>query len=84
MPWSRASLLSGLDRVQSNRYTFVYMVREARTQNFMVRMAPSEMAMLHKLAEDDGLSAADIVRTLVRREYQRRNGPRPTKKRPVQ
>ncbi|HMI89303.1 MAG TPA: hypothetical protein VK550_34735 [Polyangiaceae bacterium] len=46
----------------------------------MVRMAPSELAMLHEMAEADGLSAADVVRTLVRREHQKRFGDTPPKK----
>ncbi len=60
------------------------MVKEERTERIAVRMAPTEAAMLEALAELAGLSASDIVRTLVRREYGEKFGdkpPRPPKKR---
>lgn len=40
-----------------------------RTQRLDVRMAAEEMSMLEALAEAAGLTASDIVRTLVRREF---------------
>jgi hypothetical protein len=40
-----------------------------RTQRIDVRMTPEEMAMLEELVEWSGLTMADIVRTLVRKEH---------------
>jgi uncharacterized protein (DUF1778 family) len=40
-----------------------------RTERLHIRIAPEEMAMLEALAEFAGLSASDIVRTLIRREH---------------
>jgi hypothetical protein len=45
----------------------------------MVRMGASEKQMLNVLADADGLAAADVVRLLVRREYERRFGSGPSK-----
>jgi uncharacterized protein (DUF1778 family) len=40
-----------------------------RTERLNVRIAPEEMAMLEELAERAGVSASDIVRTLIRQEH---------------
>jgi hypothetical protein len=40
-----------------------------RSERLNVRIAPEEMAMLQVLADESGLTASDIVRTLIRREY---------------
>ncbi len=55
------------------------MVKEDRTERIAVRMAPTEAAMLEALAELAGLSASDIVRTLVRQEYAEKIGAKPPK-----
>jgi len=48
------------------------MVRDAKTRAFLVRMAENERSMLDALAEVDGLAAADVVRLLIRKEYEAR------------
>jgi hypothetical protein len=54
-----------------------------RTARFEIRIAPQEIAMLRVLAEADGLSSADIIRTLIRRSYAERFGEKkPTKSKP--
>ncbi len=53
-----------------------------RSERLNVRIAPDEMAMLNALADAEGLSASDVVRTLVRRAYAERFGdkkPKPKK-----
>ena len=53
-----------------------------RSERLNVRIAPEEMAMLNALADAEGLSASDVVRTLVRRAYAERFGdkkPKPKK-----
>jgi uncharacterized protein (DUF1778 family) len=53
-----------------------------RSERLNVRIAPEEMAMLNALADAEGLSASDVVRTLVRRAYGERFGdkkPKPKK-----
>lgn len=37
-----------------------------------VRMSPAELEMLQWIAEQDGLTASDVVRQLVRREHTKR------------
>jgi hypothetical protein len=57
------------------------MATNERTQRFEIRIAPQEIDMLRTLAEADGLSSADIIRTLIRRTYAERFGDKkPTKK----
>jgi hypothetical protein len=51
---------------------------EERSERFAVRMTPDERRMLAELADESGLDAADIVRTLIREEYARKH---PQKKR---
>ena len=48
-----------------------------RTQRLDVRMTPEEMSMLEQLAEWSGLTMADIVRTLVRKEHADRKRAKP-------
>jgi uncharacterized protein (DUF1778 family) len=50
-----------------------------RTQRLNVRIAPEEMAMLEAVADQSGLSASDVVRTLIRREYAEKIGHRKPK-----
>jgi uncharacterized protein (DUF1778 family) len=50
---------------------------EERTDRITVRVAPSEMKMLRDLAEQTGLSAADIVRLGIRRQHAERCDPLP-------
>jgi DNA-binding GntR family transcriptional regulator len=40
-----------------------------RDQKFQLRLTDEERQMLEAIADRDGLSAADVVRQLVRREY---------------
>jgi uncharacterized protein (DUF1778 family) len=52
-----------------------------RSSRIGLRIAPEEVEMLQALADADGLSASDIVRTLIRRAYSERFGDRkPPKK----
>jgi hypothetical protein len=50
------------------------MAARKRTKAFQVRMADEELDMLNALADDAGLSAADIVRLLVREAYRLKHG----------
>jgi uncharacterized protein (DUF1778 family) len=50
-----------------------------RTERLNVRIAPEEMTMLEEVAEYAGLTASDIVRTLIRREYREKIGDRKPK-----
>jgi hypothetical protein len=45
-----------------------------RDTQFKARLSEDERTMLEALAEKAGLSASDIVRTLIRREYAREFG----------
>jgi hypothetical protein len=45
------------------------MAPEAKTEAFLLRMGPTETRMLHELSEKTGLSRADVVRQLIRREH---------------
>jgi 8-oxo-dGTP pyrophosphatase MutT (NUDIX family) len=53
---------------------------EPRTEQFIMRVSPSELAMLRALAEEAGLAAADVLRTCIRREYKETFGDKPPKK----
>jgi hypothetical protein len=46
---------------------------DPKTERFMVRMDVAERQMLAELAEMDGLSEANVVRQLVRREHAKRS-----------
>ena len=50
------------------------MVREQLSKVLNIRIAPSELAMLDRLAEADGLPMAALIRQLVRREHAARFG----------
>jgi ribosomal 50S subunit-associated protein YjgA (DUF615 family) len=56
------------------------MAPEPRTEQFGLRITSTEAAMLYQLVEKSGLSAADIVRQLIRREYEEKFGDKPPKK----
>lgn len=56
------------------------MTKEPRTEQFIMRIAPSELAMLRALAEDAGLAAADILRMAIRRQYRETFDDTPPKK----
>jgi hypothetical protein len=45
-----------------------------RTERLGIRIAPLEVAMLQALSEADGLTASDVVRTLIRRAHAERFG----------
>jgi hypothetical protein len=64
----------------SNVNTLESMSPEARTEHFLLRISPTERAMLDALADKAGLSASDIVRTLIRGDYQEKFGDKPPKK----
>jgi hypothetical protein len=54
-----------------------------RARNLRVLVSDEELAMVKVLADDAGLSAADIVRTLIRDTYRAKHGdkkPKPQKK----
>ncbi len=40
-----------------------------RDRQFRIRIADHELAMLHALAEKEGVSAADFLRLYIRRAY---------------
>jgi hypothetical protein len=54
-----------------------------RTGFFQIRVTDEERAMLRALADERGLSAADVVRTFIRDAYRERFGdkrpPKPKK-----
>jgi hypothetical protein len=50
-----------------------------RTELFNARMTKAEVAMLRRLADEDGISASDLVRQFVRRAYFARFGSPETK-----
>jgi hypothetical protein len=45
------------------------MAPEQKTESLLVRMGESELRMLRELADHTGLSMADVIRQLVRREH---------------
>ncbi len=51
-------------------------IQEERSQRITIRVSPRELSMLNELAEKAGLSSADIVRTLIRREHETAFGKR--------
>jgi hypothetical protein len=55
----------------------MYMVD--RNRALTVRIADEELAMLQSLAEADGLTSSDIVRTMIRRAYAERFGTKKPK-----
>ena len=59
----------GLDLASAECHDVHGMAPTLRDQKFQLRLAEDERRMLEAIAERDGLSAADIVRQLVRREY---------------
>lgn len=61
----------GVDGRKASVYT--YRMAE-RTELFNVRMSTDERTMLARLADSDGMTSADVVRMLVRREHAARFG----------
>ena len=53
---------------------------EPKTERFMIRMDAEERQMLTELADMDGISEANVVRQLVRREHAARSKERDRKK----
>lgn len=45
------------------------MAPERRSELVAVRFTPAELAMLHELAEVDGLYQSDVIRLLIRRAH---------------
>jgi hypothetical protein len=58
------------------------MAPEAKTEAFLLRMGTTETRMLHELSEKTGLTRADVVRQLIRREHAQVIGDEPGPKRP--
>ena len=58
------------------------MVPIDRDKNLRVMMSEDELRMLHELADLAGLTASDIVRTLIRQEHAAKVGQKGAK-RPV-
>ena len=52
-----------------------------RDRQFRIMMSDEEMEMVRTLADQAGLTASDIVRQLIRREYEQKAGGKPPKKR---
>jgi hypothetical protein len=46
---------------------------DPKTERFMIRMDANERQMLAELAQLDGVSDANVVRQLIRREHARRS-----------
>lgn len=49
---------------------------EPKSEQLILRISVTELAMLRALAESTGLSAADVVRTCIRHEYAEKFGDR--------
>ncbi len=45
-----------------------------RDRSLRVRVSSDELDMAHELADRDGVSASDVVRLLIRREYRKAFG----------
>lgn len=56
------------------------MAPELKEERFQIRMDADERRMLRELADDDGVSEANVVRQLLRKAYRERTAGR-TKKR---
>lgn len=56
-----------------------FVTDEERSEQVMVRMMPSEVAMLAELAQADGLYRTDVIRQLIRREHEKRFSSTPTR-----
>lgn len=69
-----------VDSEQRTFYIRQPMASEKRENVIGIRMTDAEASMLRDLATADGLTVADVVRLLVRREHAARF-PTPTKKR---
>lgn len=57
----------------------VHMVSEERTGRIVVRASATEMAMLRKLAEDEGVTASDFLRLFIRKTYAEKHGTKKPK-----
>lgn len=66
-------------RLSPMRHTTVDVTKDERSERINVRVSPREVAMLDALAEDAGLSSADIVRLLVRDAYRAKFGDKAPK-----
>ncbi len=45
---------------------------DGRSENFQLRMSAGELSMLRALAQADGLTASDVLRQMIRREFMQR------------
>jgi hypothetical protein len=45
------------------------MAPEPKTEAFLLRMGPTETRMLAELSDKSGLTRADVIRQLIRREH---------------
>jgi len=55
---------------------------DPKTERFMIRMDAVERRMLAELAELDGVSEANVVRQLIRREHAKRSTEERRSKKP--
>jgi hypothetical protein len=68
--------IARLDRVYRRCHDNVMAVMRERSKVFQARMSLEELRMLNAIAGADGLTASDVVRQLVRREFVARFGNR--------
>jgi predicted DNA-binding protein len=57
------------------------MAPEQKSKKLLIRFAPTELQMLIQLSERTGLTKADVVRQLIRREHSDTIGVAPKPKR---
>jgi hypothetical protein len=55
------------------------MAPEPKDEPFLIRMGKTEARMLHELSDRSGLSRADVVRQLIRKEHGAVFGQEPTR-----
>ena len=60
----------------------LFVAPDPKTERFMNRMDVAERQMLADLAEMDGVSEANVVRQLIRREHAKRSNEERKPKRP--
>jgi hypothetical protein len=56
-------------------------IPDGRSENFQLRMSAGELSMLRAIAEADGLTASDVIRQMIRREFMLRWPTKPRAKR---
>jgi len=58
------------------------MAPEQKTEAFLIRLGRTEDKMLRELSDQTGLTRADVVRQLIRREHAATIGQAPSKPKP--